>query len=171
MLTAAPTLNSGQTRFNAMIDSKYFLLLPALYFLASCSPQSKSEIKAIQKVDEFSVVKIEPIVFTDIENSDDLFGCNCSFVKDGQWLFSAMDDLGYYKSGGEIIRLKPAPGAKYLPYSAPQNFELADVSVTLIIADGEGIESGPESRDWEGSFKIDKGDQSETMSGTVSCGC
>ena len=154
-----------------IIDTKYIWLVPALWILAGCSPQSKSEIKPFQKVDAFSVVKIEPMSISDIESSNDLFGCNCSFVKNGQWLFSAMDNLGYYKSGGEIVRLKPAPGAKYLPYSTSESFETKDISVTLIMAEGEGVETGTESRDWNGSMKIGIGESSETMSGTISCGC
>jgi len=116
---------------------------------------------------------LESISFPDIEEND-LFGAGCSFIGTedvGATLFIAMDDGGYFKTGGEVVTLAPDPDSRLLPYDARGIYSSETFWAELALT-GEGTRRGSEVVDYDGALTLRDGEGGILFQGEglVECG-
>lgn len=114
----------------------------------------------------------EPITFADIDRAD-LFGASCYMLhpSGGHMIALAMNDDGYIKRGGDMVRLAADKGSAQQPYETWSNYDGRDLSMRLRIT-GEGDQSGEETVDYPGELLLRDTFDREVfrLTGTVQCG-
>lgn len=157
-----------------------FAILPPLLLLAACGgePPQEQEGGAVPgreaRADEPDFAGIEPITFPDIEEHD-LFGAGCSFIgleEVGETLFVAMEDGGYFKTGGKVVKLAPDAKSAELPHLAREVYS-GEIYWAQIKVKGAGApRGGGELIDFDGELTLRDGEGAilYASQGVVECG-
>lgn len=114
----------------------------------------------------------ETILYPDIERHD-IYGASCAYAPGtslGARVIARQADA-YMKIDGEMVRFAADPGARELPYGTRSLYNGRAYSLRLEVA-GEGIQSGEEVMQYEGTISLrDKYDRMiYTGTGTAQCG-
>ena len=134
------------------------ILVCAVVLLAACAEkltpeqQAAADEKAIAEVEATQEVAAQPlapqkILYPDIEKYE-LFGTSCAFVPEGGGLGAialAMEDSGYLKLDGEIVRLAADKGSPELPMSARAKYDGKAQSFSLTLDEAAGKQQGIET--------------------------
>lgn len=154
-------------------------LLPACGSEMSAEERAAADERAIAAVEAHQAppalpVAPEKILYPDIEKND-LFGTSCAFAPEGGGLGAialAMEDAGYLKLDGEIVRLAADKGSGDLPMGAYRKYDGKANSFRLELDREAGKQDGIETTNYPASLTIlDAGDRVVyEASGIAQCG-
>ena len=134
------------------------VLLSSL-FLAGCS---EADAPPEQQAAADQAIEPEAIRYPDIEKHQ-IYGAACAFVPDGGGLGAiaiAMADFGYMKFDGEVVRFDPIKATPSLPLGGREQYISEDYGFALELDQGEGEQSGYETRNFPAVLTVTVSDGS-----------
>lgn len=161
------------------------ILLFGACLLAACGPEMSAEEKAAADAQAIAAVEAnqqppvmpvapEKILYPDIEQHE-LYGTSCAFAPEGGGLGAialAMEDAGYLKLDGEVLRLAADKGSGELPMLAREKYDGKAYSFRLELDQSAGTQEGIETINYPARLTIlDAADRvAFSASGIAQCG-
>ena len=161
------------------------IALIGICLLAACGPEMTAEEKAMADARDIAAVEAnqappvipvapEKILYPDIEKNE-LFGTSCAFAPEGGGIGAialAMEDTGYLKLDGEIVRFAADKGSAELPMAAREKYDGKAYSFRLELEETAGTQDGVETVNYPATLTIlDSGDRvAFDATGIAQCG-
>jgi len=105
-----------------------------------------------------------------LREDDSLFGCGCSFEKGKDTLYSAVFDIGFYKTHRKITKLSSINGSGDFWYGA-KSYGNDEVEITFDVDETTEKKVAIHTTEIDGAIIIKANGVTETLKGKVVCGC